>query len=304
MEGETENPTTVRQVCDCCEIEITGTPVVRDGKTYCCEGCAGGGPCTCDYTQKEPAPGTAGTTTTSHFQIADVLKECATLLEVWEQHGDTSSEETVDDVLAKASYALRDAAKTLAGDRSEPASALPTEKTASSPATVTVAKRAPGEEIQHLVQRVTGKTGQEDDTIIIIDDDVLSVPDSKETTGFELGVDVFLNARHRVLNDRNGEIHPHSWRIQARLIDTPEQSKGTLTSSSEVRELVEQCLAPYYDKLLNQIRPFDTLSPTPKNMAAAFYQQVNEALAAPSLKLEALCVWDTPTSYVTYREAA
>ena len=37
--------------CANCEIEIRWPPVVTHGEVYCCEGCAEGGPCTCDYEQ-------------------------------------------------------------------------------------------------------------------------------------------------------------------------------------------------------------------------------------------------------------
>jgi len=39
-----------RYVCANCGIEFTWTAVVgTDGVAYCCTGCRGGGPCTCDY---------------------------------------------------------------------------------------------------------------------------------------------------------------------------------------------------------------------------------------------------------------
>ncbi len=40
-----------RQVARCanCDIEILWTPTVVQGKTFCCTGCAAGGPCDCDY---------------------------------------------------------------------------------------------------------------------------------------------------------------------------------------------------------------------------------------------------------------
>lgn len=37
--------------CANCDIEILWPPVVVGGKTYCCAGCAAGGPCSCDYSQ-------------------------------------------------------------------------------------------------------------------------------------------------------------------------------------------------------------------------------------------------------------
>lgn len=36
-------------VCANCGIEITWQPTAIDGRTFCCLGCALGGPCSCDY---------------------------------------------------------------------------------------------------------------------------------------------------------------------------------------------------------------------------------------------------------------
>jgi hypothetical protein len=35
--------------CMNCDIEILWSPVVVQGKTFCCTGCAADGPCNCDY---------------------------------------------------------------------------------------------------------------------------------------------------------------------------------------------------------------------------------------------------------------
>lgn len=42
-----------RQVVRCanCDIEILWPPTIVQGKTFCCTGCAAGGPCNCDYSQ-------------------------------------------------------------------------------------------------------------------------------------------------------------------------------------------------------------------------------------------------------------
>jgi hypothetical protein len=37
--------------CANCDIDILWPPTVVKGKTYCCTGCAAGGPCNCDYSQ-------------------------------------------------------------------------------------------------------------------------------------------------------------------------------------------------------------------------------------------------------------
>ncbi|HEX7737703.1 MAG TPA: hypothetical protein VF458_22830 [Ktedonobacteraceae bacterium] len=35
--------------CANCDIEFFWVPIIAKGNVYCCTGCAGGGPCTCDY---------------------------------------------------------------------------------------------------------------------------------------------------------------------------------------------------------------------------------------------------------------
>lgn len=37
--------------CANCEIEFQWSPTIVRERTYCCSGCASGGPCCCDYSQ-------------------------------------------------------------------------------------------------------------------------------------------------------------------------------------------------------------------------------------------------------------
>ncbi len=48
LEGKhNAQPQVVR--CANCDIEILWPPTIVQGKTFCCTGCAAGGPCNCDY---------------------------------------------------------------------------------------------------------------------------------------------------------------------------------------------------------------------------------------------------------------
>lgn len=40
-------------ICDGCGVEITWAALVLDGKTYCCQDCAEGRACECDYPPEE-----------------------------------------------------------------------------------------------------------------------------------------------------------------------------------------------------------------------------------------------------------
>jgi hypothetical protein len=37
--------------CANCDIEFWWPPTIVEGQSYCCTGCASGGPCCCDYSQ-------------------------------------------------------------------------------------------------------------------------------------------------------------------------------------------------------------------------------------------------------------
>jgi hypothetical protein len=45
-----------RSMCAACEFEIVATPFRYLGLAYCCEGCAGGGPCVCTYADRPGNP--------------------------------------------------------------------------------------------------------------------------------------------------------------------------------------------------------------------------------------------------------
>ena len=45
----------IKVVCANCGILVRWQPTTVDGKSYCCLGCAQGGPCECDYDNLPPA---------------------------------------------------------------------------------------------------------------------------------------------------------------------------------------------------------------------------------------------------------
>lgn len=44
--------------CESCDIELPVLPLMRDGRCYCCAGCADGGPCVCSYVDDPARLGT------------------------------------------------------------------------------------------------------------------------------------------------------------------------------------------------------------------------------------------------------
>jgi 6-pyruvoyltetrahydropterin/6-carboxytetrahydropterin synthase len=116
-------------------------------------------------------------------------------------------------------------------------------------------------------------------------------------------IDVFFNARHFVVLDgHQGPVHPHSWRVQARISGSFGEEHTVLMPFAEAKRLVQEVVSKYNDVILNTTEPFDQVQPTTENIAATFYKEVKTALGALPVRLVSLSVWESPTNRVTYSE--
>lgn len=119
--------------------------------------------------------------------------------------------------------------------------------------------------------------------------------------GYEIGVDVFFNARHFVtLNGHQGPIHPHSWRVRALVCGEAHPIQGVLVGFADVRRVVQQEVAKYDNTLLNRLPPFAERQPTSENLVAILFKDINASLKGLPIRLKSLDLWETPTNLVTY----
>jgi 6-pyruvoyl-tetrahydropterin synthase len=118
-------------------------------------------------------------------------------------------------------------------------------------------------------------------------------------------VDVFFNARHYViLEGRQGPVHPHSWRVQARITGEVGQERTVLMPFAEAKRLLQDAVNRYNNTLLNEVHPFDKIQPTPENLADALYHDLSTAFGSLPVHLAEVSVWESPTSRVAYYETA
>jgi 6-pyruvoyltetrahydropterin/6-carboxytetrahydropterin synthase len=61
-------------------------------------------------------------------------------------------------------------------------------------------------------------------------------------------------------------------------------------------------MTSYNNQLLNQLKPYDQIQPTPENIARTLYEQLRETISHLPLELKGIKVWSSPTQYVWYSE--
>ena len=86
---------------------------------------------------------------------------------------------------------------------------------------------------------------------------------------------LYLNANHFVIfNGKKGESHPHTWEFCIEVL----VDKAKFIMFLDFEKAIDDYLEPYQDKLINDIKPFDTIIPTLENMldyfAPKFYEEV------------------------------
>jgi hypothetical protein len=60
-------------ICANCELEVPWTPVQRGGNTFCCAGCALGGPCSCSYDNFDYSDASSNRLSTREYRHAPYL---------------------------------------------------------------------------------------------------------------------------------------------------------------------------------------------------------------------------------------
>ncbi len=125
---------------------------------------------------------------------------------------------------------------------------------------------------------------------------------------FEMSVDSFFGARHFIESQAGASSpHHHSYRVEATFVTTEPDRQGFAVGFANVRELVDTTVMHYSETLLNTEDPFKDVPPTTENLARIFHQQIVSRLAelnVPSVVLERVRVWESPTSSASYSNPA
>lgn len=106
----------------------------------------------------------------------------------------------------------------------------------------------------------------------------------------------YLNMNHYIIiNDKPGEVHPHTWEIIISVIST----QSEMTPFTNIEWKMDEIMEQYQDKLLNSCPPFDKTVPTVENAAKYFFRLIQDQIIKLGWILIMLEVSETPTrSYI------
>ena len=120
---------------------------------------------------------------------------------------------------------------------------------------------------------------------------------------FEVSVDYSFSAAH-ALRDYKGEnesTHGHNYKVRVSVEGEQLDSTGLLVDFIDLRDAVKSVVDRLDHRFLNEVAPFDHLNPSAENIARYFCDQLQSRVNQNGARLQAVTVWETDTSFATYR---
>lgn len=112
----------------------------------------------------------------------------------------------------------------------------------------------------------------------------------------EYKIKIYLNARHYILiNGNKGQTHPHTWEFTLDMVFPG----SSFIAFSKIEKELNVFLEQYQDQVLNDLSPFNIVTPTLENITDDFSLHFSNIIKGLSGKLLNITASETPTrSYV------
>ena len=94
-------------------------------------------------------------------------------------------------------------------------------------------------------------------------------------------------------------IHGHSWTVEVALGTEELDSEGMGFDFVEVKSTLASLAARFHHNHINDVPPFDRLTPTTEHLARWFHERI--ASSFPDAEVQEVTVWEGPDCSATYR---
>lgn len=119
---------------------------------------------------------------------------------------------------------------------------------------------------------------------------------------YELTVKSHFDAAHH-LYDYPGEcrnLHGHTWDIEVTVAGEELDGIGIVYDFKALKADLATVLERYDHVLINEVEPFDTISPTAENLAKVICEQLQQVVDV-RVRVSEVAVWESPIARLVYR---
>lgn len=119
---------------------------------------------------------------------------------------------------------------------------------------------------------------------------------------YELTVKGHFDAAHH-LYGYPGEcrnLHGHTWDVEVTVAGSQLDEIGIVYDFKALKTDLAAVLERYDHVLINEVEPFDSVSPTAENLARVICEQLRQ-IVDPRVRVAEVVVWESPIAKLTYR---
>ncbi|RPH94373.1 MAG: 6-carboxytetrahydropterin synthase QueD [Calditrichaeota bacterium] len=94
-------------------------------------------------------------------------------------------------------------------------------------------------------------------------------------------------------------VHGHNWKVIVTFASKTIDENGMVYDLVRLKSIVDECVEPFDHRVINEVAPFDDLSPTSENLARHVFETI--ARRVP-IKVESVEIAETDDYSVTYSD--
>lgn len=122
---------------------------------------------------------------------------------------------------------------------------------------------------------------------------------------YEIVVAAHFDAAHRLTGYPGpcANLHGHRWKVEAAVTGPQPGAGGMVVDFLVLKRILGEIVGAFDHRCLNEVEPFDTISPTSENLAGYLYREFAARVAALGLDIDVswVSVAESPETRVVYR---
>jgi 6-pyruvoyltetrahydropterin/6-carboxytetrahydropterin synthase len=121
---------------------------------------------------------------------------------------------------------------------------------------------------------------------------------------YELTISTHFDAAHSLIDYPGAcaRLHGHTFGVDVVISGQALNEIGLLYDFKELKDKVNVILDRYDHRHMNEIEPFDKISPTAENVANFLYHELNNSGLPTGVSVTKVTVWESPKAGVSYYE--
>lgn len=119
---------------------------------------------------------------------------------------------------------------------------------------------------------------------------------------YELTVKAHFDAAHRLYGypGECRQLHGHTWDVEVTVSADELDGIGIVYDFKTLKADLGSVIGDYDHVLINDVAPFDEVSPTAENLARVICERL-QAVVDPRVRVTEVVVWESPVARLAYR---